>query len=181
MSKIVLFLAEGFEEIEATVPMDLLRRANIEVTVVGITGKNVTGSHGIQYVTDQTIDEINGDFDGVVVPGGMPGSANIAANPKAISMIQEFHQQQKMVAAICAAPAVVLEKAGVLKNKKAVCYPGYEKDFKDGIFEDKKIVIDQNIITSKGVGTAIDFALAIISYLAGKEKSDNVASKILYS
>lgn len=180
MPKIALFLAQGFEEVEAITPIDLLRRANIQVDVVGITGKTVTGARGINVVTDKSIDEIDSNYDGLIIPGGMPGSSNVAANPKAMSLIQDYAKNNKLVAAICAAPAVVLEKAGVLKNKKVVCYPGLEKNFKDGIFEDKKVIIDENIITSKGVGTAIEFALSIITYLTDPDVSDDIAKAILY-
>ncbi|MBN2737492.1 MAG: DJ-1/PfpI family protein [Spirochaetales bacterium] len=180
MSKAIIFLAQGFEEVEATVPMDLLRRAGIELTVVGITGKEVSGSHAITYIADITIDQLSGDFDAVIVPGGMPGAANVAVNPKAMSLIQEFHGQNKLVAAICAAPVVVLEKAGVLKQKKAVCFPGMESQFVDAEFLDQKVVVDGNIITSKGVGTAFDFSLALIAYLEGDDKASAVSKKIVY-
>ncbi len=182
MSKRVLTVfAEGFEEIEAVTPVDLLRRAGIEVDTAGITGIDITGSHGISIIADYSIDEIEDVYDGIIIPGGIPGSVNIAGSDEVLDLIRKMNAEGRLIASICAAPALVLYKAGVLNGKKATCYPGYEKEFKKGVeFSDEKVVVDENIITSRGAGCAAEFSHAVIEYLAGRETADKVLSSILY-
>jgi 4-methyl-5(b-hydroxyethyl)-thiazole monophosphate biosynthesis len=174
MKKIALLLAEGFEEVEAVTPADFLSRAGVKVFVTGVTGKSVQGSHGIRITADMTVPELPGDIDGVVIPGGMPGAANVASSDPAITLIKKLHREGKLVAAICAAPAVVLEKAGVLTGKKATCYPGFEKEFTRTTFSSERVVVDGNIVTSRAPGTAAEFALTLVEILAGKKAAEKI-------
>lgn len=172
---IYLFLADGFEEMEALVPVDMLRRAGVEVKTIGVTGKTVVGAHGIPVVADLTVDEIAVlPVDGIILPGGMPGTLNLEKNLVVQNMIELCHQNNKMIAAICAAPSILGHK-GILQGVNATCYPGFEKDCSGGIMHDNYVVIDSNIITARGAGCALSFGNAIVSYLMG----DQVASKIL--
>jgi protein deglycase len=174
MSTIALLLAEGFEEVEAVTPADFLNRAGIKVITIGVTGKTVKGAHDISLSTDYTIDELPGDIDGVIIPGGMPGASNVASSSKAVSLIRRLNDDGKLVAAICAAPAVVLEKAGVLTGKKATCYPGFEKEFTQTTFSSRRVVVDGNVVTSRAPGTAAEFALVLVDILAGKEAAEKI-------
>lgn len=182
MKKVAVLLAEGFEEVEAATPIDFLRRAEIEVTVTGVTGEKVAGARNVTLVADQGISEImknRDDYDGVIIPGGMPGAENIAASEDAKGFIKTMYDAGKLVAAICAAPAVVLGPLGVLQGKQATCYPGFEEKFTNVTFKPKRVVIDGNIITSRGPGTAAEFSLEIIRYLAGKEAAEKIRSATL--
>lgn len=174
MAKIALLLAEGFEEVEAVTPADFLDRAGVEVLITGITGKRIKGAHGITISAEYTLSELPGDIDGVVIPGGMPGSENVAASDPAIDLIKRLNREGKLVAAICAAPAVVLEKAGVLEGKQATCYPGFEKRFTKTAFSNERVVVDGNIVTSRAPGTAAEFALTLVGILAGKEEVEKI-------
>ena len=170
MNEIVVLLAEGFEEIEAVTPIDILRRAGISVITVGINGTAIKGSHGIILTADTTIEDLSGNIDispyGVIIPGGMPGSVNIAESRTACSFITGINNKSGLIAAICAAPALVLSPLGILNGKSATCYPGCETSFSDKVlFSENNVVMDGNIITSRGAGTASEFALAIIRYL----------------
>jgi len=171
MAKIALFLADGFEEVEAVTPADFLVRGGVEVITAGITAREVTGGHNISIMTDCLVADLPRDLDGVIIPGGMPGAENVAASDTAMTIIKDLFQKGKLVAAICAAPAVVLEKAGILVGKKATCYPGFEKQFTQCIFSEDRVVIDGNLVTSRGPGTAAEFAIALVEILAGKEKA----------
>ena len=167
--KVLIFLVDGFEEIEAMTPIDLLRRAEIYVDTVSINeNKNITSSRGVTILADKTIDEIDfSEYGMIVLPGG-PGTDNYKKSPKLMEKLKEFAVNKK-VAAICAAPTI-LSALGILTGKKAVCFPSLEN----------VIVKDGNIITSKGAGTSIDFALEIISELAGEDKSEKIAKQIIY-
>ena len=165
----MLPLAEGFEEIEALTVVDVLRRAGINVDTVGVMGSMVTGSHGVRVMTDKKILEINADeYDGIVLPGGNPGYLNLGRSSKIIEILRKFDAEGKLIAAICAAPSV-LAKAGVLEGKKATIYPGMEKELPYPRGE--RVVIDGKIITSQAPGTAMEFALAIVEFLAGKDRA----------
>ncbi|MDR1143860.1 MAG: DJ-1/PfpI family protein [Spirochaetaceae bacterium] len=176
--KALVFLAEGFEEVEAVTPIDYLRRAGIEVTVASIKNdRTVRGAHGISLAADTTIAELetSGRFsaavwDAVFVPGGMPGAANLAACVPAGNFYREMTASGKITAAICASPAVFLAPLGLLEGKKFTCYPGDEKQTSGGTWSAGRVVVDGNLITSRGPGTAAAFALALIEKLAGKEE-----------
>ena len=177
----IVLCAEGFEEIEALTAIDLLRRADLSVMTLGVTGKTVTGSHGIPIITDRQIVDIpQGDkYDFIVIPGGMPGAKNIAGSQTAAALIRSVHEKQGLVAAICAAPSVVLYPMGLLNGKKATCFPGMESHWENVQFSEDRVCFDGNLITSRGAGTAMEFALSVIGYLCGKEKADTIAGKIL--
>lgn len=174
MKKVVLFLAEGFEEVEAITPADFLRRAGVDLTIAGVTGKTVTGAQGIKIECDVEVSGLTGDFDCVVIPGGMPGAANIAKDGDTVKIIEAALERGAMVGAICAAPAVVLGSNGLIKGKKFTCYPGFETTFQGSVFSDERVVIDGNLITSRGPGTAAEFSEALIEYLCGKDQRDQI-------
>jgi 4-methyl-5(b-hydroxyethyl)-thiazole monophosphate biosynthesis len=174
-----LLLAPGFEEVEAVTPADFLRRAGVEVSLVGIGGRVIEGGHGIRLQADLEIGELPADVEGVIVPGGMPGAANIAASPQAMDLICRLHEQGRLVAAICAAPAVVLEPAGVLRGRRATGFPGTEDGLKSGRFVQNRVVVDGNVVTSRGPGTAAEFAVKLIELIAGREKAIEVHRRTL--
>lgn len=179
--KVLVFLVNGFEEIEAMAPIDLLRRAGIIVDTVSINEDNqVTSSRKIRVLTDKTIDEINFEnYEMIVLPGG-PGTENYMKSEKLLEKLKEFSINRKL-GAICAAPTI-LSALGILNGKQAICFPACEPDLiKDGaIIVNQDVVKDNNIITSRGAGTAIDFSLALIEVLLGKNKSHEIRKEILY-
>ena len=179
--KVLVFLVNGFEEIEAMAPIDLLRRAGIIVDTVSINEDNqVTSSRKIRVLTDKTIDEINFEnYEMIVLPGG-PGTENYMKSEKLLEKLKGFSINRKL-GAICAAPTI-LSALGILNGKQAICFPACEPDLiKDGaIIVNQDVVKDNNIITSRGAGTAIDFSLALIEELLGKNKSHEIRKEILY-
>ena len=179
--KIIVFLADGFEEVEALTVVDYLRRMDIEVDMVSINKeKNVKGAHGIEVVTDKLVGDLDIDeYKGVVIPGGLPGAANLQKSSEVIKVVKELNKQDKLVAAICAGP-IVLQEAGVTKDRGFTCYPGFEGNIGDGSYIEKPVVRDKNIITGKGPALAIDFALEIVDYLLGKDKKEKLKNDILY-
>ena len=175
--KILMPFANGFEEIEALAVVDLLRRAEIEVDMVGVVGTMMTGAHDIKVMMDKRLNEVKTkDYDGIILPGGSPGYKNLGKSKAIMDMLKEFNEHGKLVAAICASP-MLLADAGILHNRKATVYPGLES--KIPYPRADKVVVDENIITSQGPGTAIDFALAIIRYLMGREKANKVKEAVL--
>ena len=179
--KVLVFLVNGFEEIEAMAPIDLLRRAGITADTASINEDNqVTSSRKIRVLTDKTIDEINFEnYEMIVLPGG-PGTENYMKSEKLLEKLKEFSINRKL-GAICAAPTI-LSALGILNGKQAICFPACEPDLiKDGaIIVNQDVVKDNNIITSRGAGTAIDFSLALIEVLLGKNKSHEIRKEILY-
>lgn len=176
-----MFLAKGFEEIEASTIVDILRRSGVEVTVAGLTPELVEGAHGMKFVPDKSIEEVAvRDFDAVVCPGGAPGYKNLRKNRRVIAMIKEAFDSDKLVAAICASPAV-LSDAGVLKGKACTIYPGMEGELEKGGGKPREdlVVVDGNVITSRGPATALPFALKLAEKLAGKNVAEKVRSKTL--
>ena len=180
MKKALVILTDGVEEIEAISVIDLLRRADIEVITSSISGEKVIGSHNITIHADTQINEIKDlDFDIVILPGG-PGIKNLRESKDVIELVIHQNQQNRFLAAICAAPTV-LDKAGILSGKSITSYPSEESSFSDSSYFYKNVVVDGNIITSRAVGTALDFAIKLIEILVGKKKAYEVAEKILYS
>ena len=180
MKRVAVLFAEGFEEVEGLTQVDFLRRAGVEITMVGVTGEMVNGGHDVTIKTDTTVDQIKPHtFDGVVIPGGMPGAENVYSSSHAQKFITSIFQSGGLVAAICAAPAVVLEPLGILKGKTATCFPGFEGRFKQASFSEDRVVEDGTVITSRGPGTAAEFAVALITYLIDSETAVKVKNKTL--
>lgn len=178
---VYILLAEGFEEVEALTPVDLLRRAGIETKLVGVTGETVCGARGISVVTDLGMDEIDlSSADMLVLPGGMPGTTNLYADNRVTDAVRTMADADKYVAAICAAPSIILGGMGLLEGRKATCYPGMEDGMKGSEAVKTTCVTDGKFITSCGVGGALDFACALITALAGREKADEIASSVVY-
>lgn len=175
---IYLFLAEGFEEIEALAVVDILRRAQLAVQTVGVGGRQITGSHNITVLADTTEDEINPDeTETVILPGGMPGTANLEKSAVVKRAVQAAMQKENTVGAICAAPSI-LGKMGYLAGRAYTCYPGYEQGIEGADYTGKSVVTDGNMITAKGAGRAVDFALALVAKLAGEKKADEIRRSI---
>ncbi|MDF2941178.1 MAG: hypothetical protein K0S01_36 [Herbinix sp.] len=181
MAKVYIFLADGYEEIEGLTVVDLLRRANIEITMVSITGnRNVTGSHQITSLADVLFEEVDyTDADMLVLPGGMPGTNNLLEHKGLDQLLKEFYAKGKQLAAICAAPRVLGIK-GLLKDKQVTCYPGNEDALLGAQVVNTAVVTDGNITTSKGMGTAIDFSLSLIRSLKGEAEAEKIAKSIQY-
>jgi len=181
MKTCYIFLAEGFEEVEALTVVDLLRRDRLNVEMVSIADTDtVTGSHGITVKTDTKIKDVDIKQAGLLVlPGGMPGTKNLAACGKLTEMLRQFHTTNKRIAAICAAPSV-LGQLGLLKGKKAVCYPGYEEQLTGAEILYEEVVTDGNITTSRGLGTAIPFALELIRQIDCETEAGAMKTKIVY-
>jgi 4-methyl-5(b-hydroxyethyl)-thiazole monophosphate biosynthesis len=181
MAKALVFLATGFEEIEALTVVDILRRAGVEVTVAGLTPNVTEGKHGVKVAPDKSIDDVSvEDFDAVVVPGGNPGYKNLRKDPRVITMVKKAFNSNKIVAAICAGPTV-LSDAGVLEGKACTIYPGMDEELAAGGGKPKHdiVVVDGNIITSRGPATALPFALKLAEKLAGKQAAEEVSKKTL--
>ncbi|HEY9054191.1 MAG TPA: DJ-1 family glyoxalase III [Rectinemataceae bacterium] len=181
MKKACLILAEGFEEVEAVTPVDYLRRAGVEVTVAGLGGTRISGGHGIVIEADLPLSELaSATFDALIVPGGMKGAERIARSAEAKAFVQRHFASGALLGAICAAPAVVLHRGfGILKGRRFTCYPGMEEEVEGATFTQGRVVVDGNLITSRGPGTAGEFALALVSALAGKEAAAKLAAGTL--
>jgi protein deglycase len=180
MARVLIPLAEGFEEIEAVTIIDLLRRAGIEVVSAALAPGQVTGSHGISLLPDSDLDAALGqNFDMVVLPGGMPGTSNLAADERLLSMLRLMADSERFTAAICAAPSV-LAKAGLLAGKRATSFPGFltAESAPGTILLDDAVVEDGKVITSRGPGTAMDFALTLIERLAGAAVRGEVEARL---
>ena len=165
MAKVAVILADGFEEIEALTVVDVLRRANITCHMVGFEAQ-VTGSHAIQVQADRVFDGDLSDYDLIVLPGGMPGSANLRDHELLIAELQKCEQIGKKLAAICAAP-IVLNRAGLLKDKEFTCYDGVQEQIADGHYRKETVVVDGQLTTSRGPATALAFAYNLVEQLGG--------------
>ena len=179
---IYVFLAEGFEETEAITPIDMLRRCGKEVLTVGVTGKVVRGAHNIPVECDITIDEAGvGGLEMIVLPGGMPGTRRIAENAEIINFMRLHYAEGGTVAAICAAPGLVVSQLPSLAGKHFTCFDGFEDApiARGGIYEQKPAVADGNLITGRGAGCAVPFALAILEHLKGAEVAENVKQGLM--
>lgn len=177
---IFLLLADGFEETEALCTLDLIRRAELDIITVGIGKKEITGSHNITVICDKTEDEISDieSLTAVILPGGMPGTLNLEKSEFVNELIDFCYNNNVLLAAICAAPSI-LGRKGFLENKKAVCYPGFEKLLKNAEVLYESVIKDGNIITSRGAGTTIPFALKIIEELKGSASANKVKDSII--
>ena len=181
MTKIAVMFADGFEEVEALTTVDLLRRAGYDVDMVSVNEvPEVTGSHKIKITADSVIDGFDFDaVDMIILPGGMPGTLNLGKTKKLTDAIIKFSNEGKRLGAICAAPTV-FGSLGILNGRKACCYPEMEDGLTGATPTFDNVTVDGNIITSRGVGTAIDFALTIISEISGAEASASLAEGIVY-
>lgn len=179
---VYVFLAKGFEELEALAPVDVLRRAGIEVKTVGVTGKQVRGSHNIAVSCDITTNEATFDnLDGIILPGGLPGTTNLEADETVQRFIDYAVENGKIIGAICAAPMILGHK-GLLKGKNAVCYTGFEKELTGAHVLDRPAVRDGNIVTGWGAGGAMDFALLFLETISENEElAKKIARNIRYS
>ncbi|MCI8482986.1 MAG: DJ-1/PfpI family protein [Lachnospiraceae bacterium] len=182
MKKIGVFLADGFEEIEGLTVVDLLRRAGIEVAMISIMGrKEIYGSHQIGVLADVLYEEVDfGELEGVVLPGGMPGTTHLGSHSGVNEVIRSFAEEGKLVSAICAAPSV-LGQAGILQGRRAACYPGCEDKLTGAEVVYEEVAEAGNVITSRGMGTAIPFGLKLVEYLITKQKAEELAEAIVYS
>lgn len=181
MKQAVMFFAEGFEEVEALMTVDLLRRGGVEVQLASITKEmTVCGSHGIRVGMDTTLDELETDqMDAVLIPGGMPGTRNLEANEEVCQILKEADQAGKIVGAICAAPSV-LGKCGILDGKRATCYPGFEEQLGGACFVDEMVVADGNVVTSRGLGTSMEFGFWLLELLVSREKAEEVRKSVVF-
>ncbi len=180
MKKAALFLAKGFEEIEALGTVDILRRAQIEIDTVSITDYNiVTGAHNIAVTADKTFNDTDfGHYDMLILPGGMPGAKNLNEHIDLKNLITEFNSKGKYIAAICAAP-MILGGMGLLEGKRATCYPGFEAELIGAKITGDNVVVDNNIITGKGPGLVFDFGLRLVELLMGLQKKRDVQNGLL--
>ena len=181
MKKIAILCADGFEEIEGLTVVDLLRRADVVCDIVAVGDASpIVGSHAIRVLPDRLFKETDfSEYDGIVLPGGLRGTAALAADGRVETQLRSFCAQGKLTAAICAAPTV-LAQADLLRGKTAVCYPGMEDRLSGAVIGDSDVVEDGTVITSRGAGTAVPFALRLVAYLVSEERAKQLASAIVY-
>ena len=177
--KVVVPLAEGFEEIEFSTIVDILRRAGIDVTTAGLKEGTINGAHGIKITSDTLIDKVSADdFDVIILPGGYPGFVNLGNSEQVLKLVKGMSDRNKYVTAICGAPSV-LTKAGVIQGKRATIFPGMEGTLTGAKCSDERVVIDGKVITSQGPGTAMEFTIKLVEVLAGKSKAEEVTREVL--
>ena len=177
---IYILLADGFEDIEALVPRDVLCRAGVDVQTVGLNSNIIRSTNKLEVKVDKVIDEIEFDsLEGIILPGGMPGASNLQKDDNVLKLIDFCYKNNLMIAAICAAP-MILGKIGILAGKESCCYPGFERYLEKSIVNEKSVNVCQNIITSRGPGTSFDFAFAILEYLRGSDIKDKISSQMQY-
>lgn len=178
MKKACVLLAEGFEEIEALTVSDVIRRANITCDLISIGGKTVKSSHGVTVEADKIFDE-SMEYDLVVLPGGMPGASNLRDDERVIKFIKKQNKEGKLIGAICAAP-IVLGKADLTDGRDITSYPGYEDELPNCNYLEDSVVVDNNIITSRGPATSMAFAYKLLEKLGYSDKAEAIASGMLY-
>jgi len=179
MARVCVLLANGFEEIEAVTIIDVLRRAEVDLTTAAVAPGPVRGSHGLVVEADRSLaDAAKETWDMVILPGGLPGATNLRDDPKVQDLLRRQAEAGRKIGAICAAP-IALGKAGLLKGKKATCYPGFQDQLTGASYEESQVVRDGNIVTSRGPGTAMEFALALAADLKGKGVADSLRKGML--
>ena len=181
MSKTVLVpIADGSEDIEAIATIDVLRRASAEVTVASVGNHQITASRGTKITADALISDcVNKDYDCIALPGGMPGSEHLRDSEPLTALLKKQKQSGRLIAAICAAPAVVLKHHGLLENVKATCHPSFHNRLDPKYLSRNRVMVDANVITSQGAGTAIEFALTIVEHLISRDKRREVATAMV--
>lgn len=179
--RVGMMVANGYEEVEMLTVVDLLRRAGMTCDIISVTGKKeLTSSHKVTVIADLLFEDADYDsYDALVIPGGMPGTTNLGAHAGVCEQLKKAYADGKLIAAICAAPTV-FGKLGLLEGKKAICYPGMEDQLTGARVTYEPAVRDGNIITSRGMGTAIDFGLEILAYYEGREAAAELAEKVVY-
>jgi 4-methyl-5(b-hydroxyethyl)-thiazole monophosphate biosynthesis len=178
--RVLVPLAEGFEEIEAITPIDVLRRAGVEVTVASIGDVSVRGAHDIVVMADTTLaDCTDQDFDLIVLPGGMPGAVHLAESAVLCDLLKKHSAGNRPLAAICAAPAVVLHPLGLLGNERVSCHPSVRSDLSDANRTEERLCVGERLITAAAPGAAMEFALALVELLQGREKAAELAKAML--
>lgn len=178
MKKVCILLAEGFEEIEALTVSDIMRRAEVTCDLVSIGGKQVKSSHGVTVEADRIFEE-NMDYDLVVIPGGMPGATNLRDDERVIKFVKKQNKEGKLLGAICAGP-IVLGRAGLTEGRNITSYPGYEDELPNCEYLEEAVVVDENIITSRGPATAMTFAYKLLEVLGYSHKVEGISSGMLY-
>ena len=173
------FLADGFEEVEAIAPVDMLRRAGIEVKTVGVTGEVISSSHNIKVVPDIALSDVvlDDNTEAVILPGGLPGATNLEESMEVQEAIDFAVENDKFVCAICAAPQILGHK-GLLKGREAIAYPGFESELEGAVISEKHVAVDGKFITAKGAGVATEFGLAIVSVLKGEDTAEKIGKAI---
>ena len=177
MKKVYVFLADGFEDVEALIPVDVLRRGGVDVTTVSITDfPLVQSAHGVNIEADMMIEQCDfSDADLLFLPGGMPGATNLFENKDVCKAVVDQHAAGKKVAAICASPAVVLAPLGILDGKRATCYPGFEQALTESTYTGDLVTVDGNVTTGEGPAAAFPFAYELLTQLVNKQTSDQIA------
>jgi 4-methyl-5(b-hydroxyethyl)-thiazole monophosphate biosynthesis len=176
---ILVLFAEGFEEIEALTPVDILRRAGLDVKTCGIESKTVCSSHNVKVVCDLSSSEVEPcSVDALILPGGMPGAINLDSSPFSDALIRSVNERGGHLAAICAAP-LVFGRRGLLKGRHATCYPGFENELLGAIKSDKSVVSDGNITTAVGMGASLEFALELVRIFTSKQKAEELAKQVM--
>lgn len=179
MQKVLVPLAEGFEEIEAVTIIDVLRRAEMHVVIAALAGDLVIGAHGIAIQADRLLDGIDEDeFAAIVLPGGMPGSRHLIEHDGLLRILRQMNEKKKWIGAICAAPTVI-KAAGIIEGRQMTSYPAYENDLEEAVYCQDSVVVDENLVTSRGPGTALIFSLQMVSLLAGEEKAAELTKAML--
>ena len=176
---VYIFLADGFEIVEAMAPVDILKRAKIEIQTVGVSGKTIVSSCGVPVVCDMTAEQIvlDDELDAVILPGGMPGTLNLEKSRAVQAALDFALENGKLLCAICAAPSI-LGHRGILRGREAICFPGFEEALEGATISESHVCRDGNVITAKGAGVAIEFGLKIAAALAGSEKADEIRLSI---
>lgn len=178
--KVLVPVADGAEEIETMTIIDVLRRAEARVTIAGVSSREITAAHGVRLSADKLITECADEtYDMIALPGGMPGAENLRNSKVLTDLLVQQRDAGRWLAAICAAPAVVLGSLGLLEGRHATCYPGFTAQLKGATVSDDRVVVDGPCITSKGPGSAMAFALALVTALFGEAKADEVAAGLL--
>lgn len=183
MAKVYAMIADGTEEVECLSVVDILRRSGVETVLVSVKDtKDVVTSHKIRIEADATVEETDfSDGDVIFLPGGLPGSENLSACEKLIKALHKANEEGRRIAAICAAPGVVLGRHGFLNGRTATCFPGFEKEFRGGTYTRQGVVTDGNITTARGLGFAIDLGLELVKLLIGEVAAEDMKGKIQYN